>query len=250
MHQFSADLYTLLHRGQPGDVQFYADVCATSSHVLELGCGDGRILCPLVHGHPHLKAIGLDLNPGMVARARTRVEHLDSSVRDRIRFEVGDMRDLQYADTFDTVIMPFTTVFCIPPTDLIQVFRGVERALKAGGKFVFDCYTTPPDDIECHEAFIPLTTVYEGDSPIYIFEKCTRDVVNSCIDVTYAHSDSPVVDETSPMYVIRHHIMPLTHIADALTTAGFVDLLHQDFFTDPTTNVEQDLLVISASKRR
>ena len=45
--RFDATLYRQLHVGTPGDVDFYRRQCAGAQGVLELGCGDGRILAPL-----------------------------------------------------------------------------------------------------------------------------------------------------------------------------------------------------------
>ena len=43
----NAELYALTHRGNPGDIAFYGDVCRGAKSVLELGSGSGRLLLAL-----------------------------------------------------------------------------------------------------------------------------------------------------------------------------------------------------------
>ncbi|MDP9388928.1 MAG: class I SAM-dependent methyltransferase [Actinomycetota bacterium] len=53
-----------VHRRHDQDLAFYAELAArTGGPVLELGCGTGRLTAPL-------DAVGLDLDPAMLAGAR------------------------------------------------------------------------------------------------------------------------------------------------------------------------------------
>ena len=60
---YPAKLYSLVHRGTPGDVPFYREACADAGAILELGCGYGRILEALAM--PDRLLIGLDRDPGL-----------------------------------------------------------------------------------------------------------------------------------------------------------------------------------------
>ena len=44
---YPARLYVAVHEGNPGDVAFYRRCCADAGSVLELGCGDARVLAEL-----------------------------------------------------------------------------------------------------------------------------------------------------------------------------------------------------------
>jgi hypothetical protein len=44
---YPAQLYAAVHDGNPGDVAFYRERCADARAVLELGCGDARVLAEL-----------------------------------------------------------------------------------------------------------------------------------------------------------------------------------------------------------
>ena len=63
-----AELYARLHRGNPGDLDFYRRACAGASSVLELGCGHGRVLRAIATPETHL--VGVDLDPELLALAR------------------------------------------------------------------------------------------------------------------------------------------------------------------------------------
>jgi len=66
------------------------------SKVLEIGCGTGDLLAAL---HP-AESLGIDISPKMVDLARENHPHL--------RFEVGDLEDLQIEETFDYVVLAET----------------------------------------------------------------------------------------------------------------------------------------------
>lgn len=60
------DLYDLMHADQQSDAQFLADLAAglgERATVLELGCGTGRLLLPLLHAGA--RVVGLDRSTSM-----------------------------------------------------------------------------------------------------------------------------------------------------------------------------------------
>lgn len=92
--------------------------------VLDLGCGDGRLLSDLQKRGA--LAQGIDADPEMVAQARASNPALD--------IQEGDAANLPYADgSFDLVIA--NTLLCLVANRAKTLFEAA-RVLKPGGRFV------------------------------------------------------------------------------------------------------------------
>jgi len=78
---------TLLHRFHiPMVLKALSDLDAT--HVLDLGCGGGRMLVDVCLQHPEIRGIGLDIAPAAIESARKLAKA--EGVADRLEFLVGD----------------------------------------------------------------------------------------------------------------------------------------------------------------
>lgn len=98
------------------------------SHVLEIGCGTGKLLQRLAAHWPELTGVGLDFSAEMLHQAR-----LTTSAPDRLSFVQGNSQDLPLADQL------FEAVFCsisfLHYLDPVQVMGEVARVLKPDGQF-------------------------------------------------------------------------------------------------------------------
>src|SRR5437867_1259906 len=71
--------------------------------LLEVGCGPGQLAVQWAQGAPALVVTGVDLSPGMVARATRRSAQAGLSAR--VQFVVGDAAALPFsAARFDRVV--------------------------------------------------------------------------------------------------------------------------------------------------
>lgn len=96
---------------------------AGEAHVLDAGCGTGRMSRYLSDRGCHV--CGVDLWPGMIAVARR--EHAD------IRTQVASITNLPFPDAeFDGVLLWYSVIH-IADTDLATVFREARRVLRPGG---------------------------------------------------------------------------------------------------------------------
>ncbi|MEL6129755.1 MAG: class I SAM-dependent methyltransferase [Cyanobacteria bacterium J06627_3] len=97
-------------------------------HVLDIGCGTGRLLNRLAAKYTDLQGTGLDFSPEMLRQARQSNRH-----RPRLIFVQGDVAPLRFADEqFDAV---FNTLSFLHYSEPEQVFAEVYRVLRPDGRF-------------------------------------------------------------------------------------------------------------------
>jgi ubiquinone/menaquinone biosynthesis C-methylase UbiE len=112
-----------------------ADVAAVApagARVLEVGCGPGHLSIRLArHG---FAVTGLDLDPAMIARARTNADRPGNSDQRRPSLLVGDVASLAFPDrSFDLVVSTLSMHHWADPTaglaEIGRVLRPGDRAL-------------------------------------------------------------------------------------------------------------------------
>ena len=123
-----------------GDIAFYIQQAKEAAgRVLELGCGNGRIILPMARAG--FKTTGLDLSAAMleVARDRRREEPLE--VRERLSLMQGDMRDFRLEGTFEMVVIAFRSFqMLLTPADERACLQAVRRHMKPGARLVIDIF--------------------------------------------------------------------------------------------------------------
>ena len=130
------------------DVPFWRRVAsAARGPVLELGCGTGRVSCPLARAGVEL--VGIDRSAPMLGRARG---HTAKSPNGRIadspslRLVRGDIRALPFdARSFPMVVAPYGVLqSLIRPRDLAGTLASVARVIAPGGIFGIDLVPDVP----------------------------------------------------------------------------------------------------------
>lgn len=105
-----------------------------TGHVLDVGCGYGRISVPLAHAGYAVD--GLDLSPNLVRTARdaAAVERIDAS------FVVGSMTAMPYpAGSFDAVICLWSAFHeLLEETEQLEAIREMRRVLRPGRRAVIE----------------------------------------------------------------------------------------------------------------
>jgi SAM-dependent methyltransferase len=100
--------------------------------ILDLACGFGR------HSN-RLAALGYDVTgvdytPGFLAIARQVAGKLGV----RVDYQQGDMRQIDFVDRFDRVLLLFTSFGYFTDAENLRVLENMVRALKPGGKLGLD----------------------------------------------------------------------------------------------------------------
>lgn len=99
----------------------------------DLCCGTGaatRILRPLCT----VRVVGLDISAGMLAEARRRTTDMPGTAY--VEYVRGDALALPFGEAFDVVVC-FGALGHIPEEKQSLFVRGIARALRPGGRFVF-----------------------------------------------------------------------------------------------------------------
>jgi len=102
-----------------------------SEAVLDIGCGDGTVTAALARRVPRGEVVGIDSSEDMVAMARSA---FPAESFPGLSFQRADARALPFEDRFDVAFSNATLHWV---KDQAAVLRGVARALKKGGRLLF-----------------------------------------------------------------------------------------------------------------
>ena len=104
-----------------------APLLAGGARALDLGCGTGLLAEWLAGANvPAAGLVGLDLSPGMLARARGR----------GVRAVEGDLDRLPFRDGVFALVLAFTALRIVPGAGDARALAEVARVLGRGGLFV------------------------------------------------------------------------------------------------------------------
>ncbi|MFT7579351.1 MAG: SAM-dependent methyltransferase [Myxococcota bacterium] len=213
---------------QPGDVPdttFYSALCRDGTHVLEMGCGAGRIAQAVLESSPHCRLTGVDLHRGLLARARDR---MTADQRPRATWVEDDLTTCDLGAVFDRVIMPFTTFFAFPGLPAKRAALALARRHTApGGVFALDCYAI--DDGADLEPQTPHDTGWDWLNPLPATADSGEAQVEErnmvlgppgVIEVQYRFHRSEAPDAPH-VQSVRHHFVSAATTVRLLIEAGF-----------------------------
>ena len=120
-------------------------------HVLDAGCGTGRVSIELASRGVDI--VGVDLDAEMLKQARRKSPQLD--------WRWGDLSVISLGSLFDCIIMPGNVMIYLTPGSETAVIQNLSRHLKQNGLLVaaFELTPKPWTDLSitkydqlCHEA--------------------------------------------------------------------------------------------------
>lgn len=143
-HYEDAALYDHEYKRRRDDVRWYRKLARAElgkpdrrRAILELGCGSGRTLLPLVRDGWHV--VGVDAAPAMLARCTERLARLGRDAAARAELHEGDFRAVDLGRRFPLVICPFNAFMHLyTRADVERFLAVVRRHLAPGGLFAFD----------------------------------------------------------------------------------------------------------------
>ena len=142
-----AELYDQEYRHRRADITFYRRLANnrmefTPGPILDLACGSGRLLLPLLRdGH---RVVGVDLSAEMLAAAQRRVDRLSPHRRQQGTLIRADLRSYRLHTKASLAIAAFHSVqHLLGNRDLTRFLRTTRAHLDRGGWLAFD--VLPPD---------------------------------------------------------------------------------------------------------
>jgi trans-aconitate 2-methyltransferase len=97
-------------------------------HILDLGCGNGRVTAGIASLVPRGSVVGVDASTDMIALA---TKNFGTETYPNLRFEVSDIRAIRFVDEFDLVVS-FNALHWIPQQK--EALKAIRKAMKPGGK--------------------------------------------------------------------------------------------------------------------
>jgi SAM-dependent methyltransferase len=184
-----AELYDLEHDEITEDLGFYRSWARrVSGAAIDLGCGSGRLLRPLLDGGA-TRLVGVDGSPALLARAETRIaadERL-AAARDegRIELAVADVRSVRRRDRFDLAIMAGVLAHLDGPESAVRALASARALLAAEGVLIVDLLG--PGELPEHD--LPLSVDWEraaGDRRVVRRSRLERRETPEGLRVAYA----------------------------------------------------------------
>jgi SAM-dependent methyltransferase len=234
------------------DVPFYTALAADAAGpLLELACGTGRVLAPCAAAMgPDVAAVGVDVSPTMLARARARMAA--SRVEDRVRLELGDMRMVRLDLRFPLVTVPFRSLFHLPSDDdWVAALATVRAHLEPGGRFAADVFVPDPDLIasrQDHHGFAGEVRHPDTGQRVALWEHTTFDAV---AQVATKRRVSEILDEDGLVLERRHRLLEVhfrypNEVLRLLEAAGFsVEQVFGGFDGRPLDSAAEDLIWVA-----
>jgi SAM-dependent methyltransferase len=136
--------YYDLNPHTPDDVSFYeTNIPSPDASVLELGCGTGRVLLPLVESCEYIQ--GIDSSEAMLAICRKKLlEEGIPSIKATV--QRGDISNFELDRTFDLIIAPYRVFQNLETNAHVEgLFRCLRRHLSAAGTCILNVFKPGKD---------------------------------------------------------------------------------------------------------
>jgi trans-aconitate methyltransferase len=102
-------------------------------HVLDVGCGDGKVTAEIARALPRGSVTGADASPQMIEFAK---KTFPAETFRNLRFRVIDARKIKFGRQFDFI---FSNAVLHWVDDHQAILRGAAAVLKSGGRLVVSC---------------------------------------------------------------------------------------------------------------
>ncbi len=132
------------HQRGAQDLGLWQFLAQQAGSVLELGCGSGRVLLPLIE--MGLDAVGLEKDPELQALGLEKLSAL-SDDDGAEHLVLGDLRSFEMERDFALVIVPFNTYCLVNDAELKDSLASVAAHLRPGGALFVEAQMWPNSQV-------------------------------------------------------------------------------------------------------
>lgn len=255
MYEHIARYYDLSHDRLVDDIPFLLRLAAeTRGPVVEIGCGSGRLLVPLIRAG--FDVTGIDSSPEMLARAELRLAAEPPDIRARARLVAGDIRtvDMQPTREFGLAVFGYNTFMHLDEAAAGAALKRLRPLLRADGRVVIDVAG-------------PMLLSSSADDPDFVLEDVLEDKARGsvirqytayeaipgeqAIDVTWVYEagEGEATDERARTRAkLRYHYFYPHQYELILTLTGFrMMALYGDYDGSPFNEESERLIVLAAA---
>ncbi len=204
-----------------------------NSKLLDVPCGNGRhSLLLAARGY---RMTGLDISDEFIQEAQTASEASDT----QIEWVLGDMCQLQWTSQFDGAFCLGNSFGYFEYQDMLAFLRKLSRALKPGGRFVFDSHMVA-------ESILPNLKDrewFQVDDILLVLENHYRAEL-SCVETDYRFVHGGKTETRTSL----HWVYTLGEIRRMLEQSGFSVLETQGGIDGQPYSLGSPLLVVIAQK--
>jgi SAM-dependent methyltransferase len=211
--------------------QIRAIVAEPPCQILDLGCGTG--LHAVEFARTGILVTGVDRSADMIAVAENRRGSLSKDLSERLRFSVGDIRQIDLHGRYDAVVSLFHVIsYVVENNDLKATLEIVRQHLKPGGAFIFDFWYGPavirnPPQSRVKSTWIGKNYVQRRASPEWDRERC---VVCVNYELEMRNSASGETTRQREQHVVRY--LFCDELKEWLAICGFEIVRFGEWLTD------------------
>ncbi len=157
--------------------------------VVDLGCGGGLdVFLAARRVGPTGRAVGIDMTPEMIARARKNAFHPDGTPMENVRFHLAEIDAMPLPDNSVDCVISNCVINLAP--DKQAVFREIMRILKPGGRLaVSDIALKQPLPDELRDSVAAYTGCIAGAMPVAEYEAGLKAAGFASVAIIDAGSD-------------------------------------------------------------
>ena len=199
-----------------------------SGHVLDLGCGIGRMTAPIAQSFA--RVVGVDVSSEMIDQAKLRhsdVDNLEFAVNDGTG--LGDFENASFDLVFSYSVLPH-----LPPEVVRSYFHEVNRILKPGGWFRYQFWVGPERTQAANDTLN--IRVYSPED----FQELNRNA-------GFELHEIDEIDYFDPVLQIRPIWANVQRVGDAQSIVE-IEGNYTDDFSDDERELETNLLIYLAQK--
>ncbi len=219
---------------------------AADAHILELGCGTGRVAVPLAKTGARI--VGIDRSASMLARARSRVQR--ARLGSGVRLVRGDIRHLPFPDnSFPLVMAPYGILQSLLDEELLRdTLRDVNRVLSRNGTFGLELVA----DLPAWDEYENRTTLRSDrgphGKPIRLIETVKQDRRNHITRFEQEFVEGRGRAATRRKFKLAFRTLTVPQMVDRLEAAGLeVSALLGDYQGGPW-DLRAEVWIILARK--